>query len=120
MVALASFYNWKKGAYFTNEWFVGSIRNNTFHTAARGLLDYGQYYAARSGTSGDLPGGRQVKHNYFPYYVFNTHNKSCNNTHYTGSWRPPLGVRCHGMAQPARNGRLMHASDPSHTPRPRN
>ena len=55
VVILASFYNWKKGAYFTNEWFTGSITNNTFQTSLRGLLDYGQYYAARSGTTGDVP-----------------------------------------------------------------
>lgn len=62
-VAIASFYNWHKGAYFTNEWFVGAIdpsESATFQTHSRGLLDYGQLYAARTGASGDGPAGRQA------------------------------------------------------------
>jgi len=62
MVAIASFYNWAEGGYFTNEWFVGQIDSadsKTWTTTKRGLLDYGQYYSARTGTTGDLPGGSQ-------------------------------------------------------------
>ena len=86
-VILASFYNWAKGGYFTNEWFVGTIAttgtdtgtdNGTnedtgaaggpgpppggmqFHVESRALLDYGQYYAARSGSEHQSPTGRRV------------------------------------------------------------
>lgn len=33
-----------------NEYFVGEIRNNSFQVESSGLLDFGQYYAARSGS----------------------------------------------------------------------
>ena len=49
-VILASLYNWAAGGYFVNSYFVGTIQNNQFSVESRGPLDYGQYYAARSGT----------------------------------------------------------------------
>jgi sucrose-6-phosphate hydrolase SacC (GH32 family) len=52
-VAIASLYNWKEGAYFSNEWWSGTISSAgaapKFIVNKRGLLDFGQYYAARSG-----------------------------------------------------------------------
>ena len=60
-VLIASLYNWKAGGYYTNEYWVGSIVNNTrFVTDQRGLLDYGQYYAARTGSENQSPTERRV------------------------------------------------------------
>ena len=61
-VAMASLYNWHAGGYFTNEWFLGTITSeNKFKVEDRGLLDYGQYYAARSGGGvPQSPNGRRV------------------------------------------------------------
>ena len=60
-VAIASLYNWHAGGYYTNEWFLGTIANSTrFVLEDRGLLDYGQYYAARTGTAMQDPLGRRV------------------------------------------------------------
>ena len=60
-VALASLYNWHAGGYFTNEWFLGTITDNKFRVEDRGLLDYGQYYAARTGAGvPQSPNGRRV------------------------------------------------------------
>ena len=42
-MAMASLYNWGAGGYFTNEWFLGTIKDNKFAVEDRGLLDYGQY-----------------------------------------------------------------------------
>lgn len=49
-VAMASLYNWHAGGYFVNSYFVGQIVDNKFQVESRGPLDYGQYYAARTGT----------------------------------------------------------------------
>ena len=60
-VAIASLYNWHAGGYYTNEWFLGTIANSTrFVLEDRGLLDYGQYYAARTGSATQDPLGRRV------------------------------------------------------------
>jgi hypothetical protein len=65
-VALASLYNWARGAYFTNEWWSGTIADTPegkmkFVVERRGLLDFGQYYAARSGGGAAQRGdGRRV------------------------------------------------------------
>ena len=60
-VAMASLYNWHAGGYYTNEWFLGTITDNKFKVEDRGLLDYGQYYAARSGGGvPQSPTGRRV------------------------------------------------------------
>ena len=59
-MALASLYNWGAGGYFTNEWFLGTVTDNKFIVEDRGLLDYGQYYAARSGSEAQAPNGRRV------------------------------------------------------------
>ncbi len=59
-MAIASLYNWGAGGYFTNEWFLGTITNNKFAVEDRGLLDYGQYYAARTGSEVQAPDGRRV------------------------------------------------------------
>lgn len=60
-VLIASLYNWKAGGYYTNEYWVGSIVNNTrFVTEQRGLLDFGQYYAARTGSQNQSPTERRV------------------------------------------------------------
>ena len=60
-VALASLYNWKAGGYYTNEWFLGTINQSTqFIVESRGLLDYGQYYAARTGSASQLRSDRRV------------------------------------------------------------
>ena len=57
---MASLYNWGAGGYFTNEWFLGTVTDNKFIVEDRGLLDYGQYYAARSGSEAQAPNGRRV------------------------------------------------------------
>ena len=49
-VAITSLYNWKAGGYFVNSYFIGRIVANNFIVEARGPLDYGQYYAARTGS----------------------------------------------------------------------
>lgn len=49
-IVLASLYNWAAGGYYVNSFFVGTIKDNQFIVESRGPLDYGQYYAARSGT----------------------------------------------------------------------
>ena len=59
-MAMASLYNWGAGGYFTNEWFLGTVTDNKFIVEDRGLLDYGQYYAARSGSEAQAPNGRRV------------------------------------------------------------
>jgi sucrose-6-phosphate hydrolase SacC (GH32 family) len=60
-VAMASLYNWHAGGYFTNEFFLGTITDNKFKVEDRGLLDYGQYYAARTGGGvPQSPNGRRV------------------------------------------------------------
>eukprot|EP01043_Picozoa_sp_COSAG02_P003845 COSAG02_NODE_97_length_37159_cov_37.660335_16_plen_502_part_00 len=60
-VAMASLYNWAAGGYYTNEWFLGTIENSkTFKVEDRGLLDYGQYYAARTGSENQSATGRRV------------------------------------------------------------
>jgi hypothetical protein len=60
-VAIASLYNWKEGGYYTNEYFVGTITDSTkFVLEYRGLLDYGQYYAARTGSASQLRSDRRV------------------------------------------------------------
>ena len=60
-VAIASLYNWEAGGYYTNEWFLGTIDDSkTFKLEDRGLLDYGQYYAARTGSEDQSPTGRRV------------------------------------------------------------
>ena len=89
-VAIASLYNWHEGAYFSNEWWSGTIemanassgkKGATFSVLKRGLLDFGQYYAARSGGEivqrGD---GRRV--------LF-----SATGWHNTRGW--PGGLPCH-------------------------
>ena len=58
---MASLYNWHAGGYFTNEFFLGTISDNKFKVEDRGLLDYGQYYAARTGSGvPQSPNGRRV------------------------------------------------------------
>ena len=60
-VAMASLYNWAEGGYYTNEWFLGTIKDSkTFVLEDRGLLDFGQYYAARTGSEDQSPTGRRV------------------------------------------------------------
>ena len=60
-VAIASLYNWKDGGYYTNEYFVGTITDSTkFVLEYRGLLDYGQYYAARTGSASQLRSDRRI------------------------------------------------------------
>ena len=60
-VAIASLYNWKHGGYYTNEWFLGTIADSkTFVLEDRGLLDFGQCYAARTGSASQLRTDRRV------------------------------------------------------------
>jgi hypothetical protein len=52
---------WTKGGYYTNEFFLGTITDSTkFVLEYRGLLDYGQYYAARTGAASQLRSDRRV------------------------------------------------------------
>ena len=54
---------WQAGGYFVNSFFVGTIsESKTFVVEHRGPLDYGQYYAARTGTGRDASArdGRRV------------------------------------------------------------
>ena len=57
---MASLYNWGPGGYSTNEWFLGTITDNNLTVEDRGLLDYGQYYAAHTGSNVQVPNGRRV------------------------------------------------------------
>ena len=68
-VALGSFNNFNPKMYNgttfqNNEYWVGSIHNNTFLPAYRGVLDFGMYYAARSGSTAGVtqsPTARRVR-----------------------------------------------------------
>jgi len=52
VVIIASFFNWADGIY-TDEYFLGTIADDarSFQVQERRLLDYGQFYAARTGTA---------------------------------------------------------------------
>lgn len=60
-MAMASLHYWDAGGYFTNKWFPGTIADNKFKVEDGGLLDYGQFYAARTSNELQAPDGRRVR-----------------------------------------------------------